>query len=301
MNMKNAIRMTWVALLATGLTLNSCKKNDNEMDEDGLEQAELSFDESNYNNELEASLNEANTTVSSSGVGKGPGIPGAKVDDSTFINEKKIVITYDGLSGDGLRMRTGTVILQLISGAKWSDAGAVLSVEAQNLKITRVSTGKSVTLNGVHYITNVTGGKVLVDENVVHSVRGNTQVTFDNGTMRSWQVARKRTYTNAAGQLSLKVEGDTAVGGYSNVVVWGTNRRGNAFYTQITSPLLFTTTCSNRPVSGVKVHNSMSKNITVTFGVDASGNPYSGSDCPYGFKISWVDRKGNTRTSVSAY
>lgn len=293
--------MVLATMLVAGLTLNSCKKNESEVTEDGLEQAELSADESNHTNMLEATLSEADVAISGSGLGKGPGIPGAKIDDSTFINSKKIVITYDGLSGDGQRMRVGVVILELISGSKWTDAGAVLKVEAQNLVITRVSNGKSVTINGIHYITNVTGGKAYVAENVVHTVRGNTQVSFDNGTTRSWQVARKRTFTNIAGQLGLKVEGDTSVGGFSNVVVWGTNRRGNAFYSQITSPLTFNSACTSRPVSGVKVHNGLAKSITVTFGVDASGNPHSGTDCPYGFKINWEDRKGNARTSVIAY
>lgn len=298
--MKKIIQFGLAAMVVAGLSLNSCKKDDDTMD-DGLEQAELSTDESNHNNELEASLNEADATVSSSGFGKGPGIPGAKVDDSTFISQKKIVITYNGLSGDGLRMRTGTVILQLITGSKWSDAGAVLRLEAQNLKVTRVSNGKSVVINGVHFITNVTGGRAYVSNNVIHKVRGNTEVSFDNGTMRTWQVARKRTFTNNNGLLGLTVEGDTAVGGYNNVVVWGTNRRGNAFYSQITSPIAFKSLCSSRPVSGVKVHNGLTKAITVTLGVDESGNPYTGSGCPYGFKLNWEDRKGNARTAVISY
>jgi hypothetical protein len=102
--------------------------------------------------------------------------------------------------------------------------------------------------------------------------------------MRTWQVARKRTFTNTSGQLGLKVEGDTAVGGYSNVVVWGVNRRGTAFYTQLTTPLTFNSQCTSRPVSGIKVHNGLVKSISVTFGVDESGNPYSGTGCPYGQK-----------------
>jgi hypothetical protein len=298
--MKKIIQFGLAAMVVAGLSLNSCKKDDDTMD-DGLEQSELSSDESNHSNELESSLNEADVTISSSGLGKGPGISGAKVDDSTFISQKKIVITYDGLSGDGLRNRSGVVVLQLISGNKWSDVGAVLKVEAQNLKVTRVSTGKSVVINGVHYITNVTGGKAYVNSSVIHKVRGNTEVSFDNGTMRTWQVARKRTFTNTSGQLGLKVEGDTAVGGYSNVVVWGVNRRGTSFYTQLTTPLTFNSQCTSRPVSGVKVHNGLVKSITVTCGVDESGNPYSGTVCPYGFKINWEDRKGNARTAVVSY
>ena len=125
--MKKIIQFGLAAMVVAGLSLNSCKKDDDTMD-DGLEQSELSSDESNHSNELEASLNEADATISSSGLGKGPGIPGAKVDDSTFISQNKIVITYDGLSGDGLRNRSGVVVLQLISGNKWSDAGAVLKV-----------------------------------------------------------------------------------------------------------------------------------------------------------------------------
>ena len=76
--MKKIIQFGLAAMVVAGLSLNSCKKDDDTMD-DGLEQSELSSDESNHSNELEASLNEADATISSSGLGKGPGIPGAKV------------------------------------------------------------------------------------------------------------------------------------------------------------------------------------------------------------------------------
>lgn len=300
--MKKLIHLGLVTMVVAGLTLVGCKKNDDESEtEDGLEQSEMSSDESSHNNELESSLNEVDAATSASGLGKGASIPGATINDSTFMSSKKIVITYNGLSGDGLRMRTGEVTIQLISGNKWSDAGAILKIDAVNLKITRQATGKSIVINGTHYLTNMTGGKVWINQQVTHRVRGNTQVTFDNGTQRNWQVARLRTFTNNSGLLTATVAGDTTVGGYSNVVVWGTNRRGISFYTQITTPLTFNSLCTTRPVSGVKVHNGLNKAVTVTFGVDASGQPHTGSGCPYGFMINWVDRKNNTRTAVISY
>ncbi len=297
------IQLGLVTMVVAGLTLGSCKKSDDDDDtEDGTEQSEMSGDESTHNNELESSLNEADAVAGASGFGKGATVSGATIDDSTFIGSKKIVITYNGLSGDGLRMRTGEVTMQLITGTKWSDAGAVMKIDAKDLRITKQSSGKSIVINGTHYITNVSGGRAWLNPSVTHKVRGNTEVAFDNGTKRSWQVARVRTFTNNSGVLTATIAGDTTINGYSNVVVWGTNRRGISFYTQITQPIVFNSICTNRPISGIKIHNGLSKAITVTFGVDVAGNPTTGgSGCPYGLKINWQDRKNNTRTAVISY
>jgi hypothetical protein len=190
--------------------------------------------------------------------------------------------------------------VQLVSGNKWSDVGAQLRITYTNLRITQISSGKSITLNGYHQLTNVTGGKAFVDASVVQTVRGEMQVSFDNATSRNWQVARKRVVNFNNGNYDITISGDTTVLGMNNIVIWGTNRNGNEFYTQISQPIVFNSTCPGKPVSGVKIHKKLAREITVTFGVDASGMPVSGS-CPYGFKINWTNVRNVNKTAVISY
>ncbi|MES2558784.1 MAG: hypothetical protein V4590_03535 [Bacteroidota bacterium] len=298
--MKKLIAITLVALTALSLSLSSCKKNDkDEQDTDDTgTQTQHSGDESLMQIESENSLNEVNTALSGSTFGKTGEIAGATIVDSPSI--KTIFITYNGTSADGKRTRTGEVTVQLVTGNNWGEAGAQIRITYTNLKITHVVTGKSVTLNGYHLITNVTGGRAFISATVTHTVRGAMQVSFDNTTSRNWQVARRRVVNSSNGAYDVTISGDTTIAGLTNIVIWGTNRFGSEFYTQITQPIVFNSTCPGKPVSGVKNHKKLAREITVTFGVDASGNPVSGT-CPYGYKINWTNARNVNKTAVISY
>lgn len=300
--MKKLTTLGAIALVAFGLTFTACKKKDSdETDDDTSAQTEQSADESLMQNESETALNEADIAISGSTFGKTGGIAGATIDDSTFIAQKKIVVTYNGNSADSRRNRTGEVVMQLISGNNWGEAGAVVKIDFNNLHITHIASGKSITINGNHIITNVSGGRAFVNASVVHSIRGSMSVTFDNtSTTRSWQIARKRTIASSGGVYSVTVAGDTTLSGIPKIVVWGTNRAGNTFYTQISQDVVWSSQCPTGPSSGVKVHKGIAREITVTFGVDASGNPVTGT-CPYGFKIGWTNLRNQAKTAVVSY
>ncbi len=285
--------------MVISLSLSSCKKNDNaETDDDTAAQMQQSSDESLMQNESENSLDEVNVAVSGSTFGKTGTIAGATIVDSPSI--KAVFITYNGASADSKRMRVGEVKVQLVTGNNWGEAGAQIRITYTNLRITQVSSGKSITLNGYHLITNVTGGRAFVSATVTHTVRGEMQLSFDNATSRSWQVARRRVVNWANGNYDVTISGDTTVLGLTNIVVWGTNRNGNEFYTQIAQPIVFNSICPGKPVSGQKVHKKLVREITVTFGVDVTGNPVSGT-CPYGFKISWTNARNVNKTAVISY
>jgi hypothetical protein len=298
--MKSILKISLLGFAIIALGLSSCKKNDSsENDSDDTSaQSQQAGDESLMQNESENSLNEVSAALTGSSMGKTGSIAGATVVDSPAI--KTIFITYNGASADGRRMRVGEVKVQLVSGNKWSDVGAQLRITYTNLRITQISSGKSITLNGYHQLTNVTGGKAFVDASVVQTVRGEMQVSFDNATSRNWQVARKRVVNFNNGNYDITISGDTTVLGMNNIVIWGTNRNGNEFYTQISQPIVFNSTCPGKPVSGVKIHKKLAREITVTFGVDASGMPVSGS-CPYGFKINWTNVRNVNKTAVISY
>lgn len=116
-----------------------------------------------------------------------------------------------------------------------------MTINIQNLKITKLSNNKSITINGTKIITNVTGGRLkelATYGTIIHTITGtNLSVTFDNGSERIWQVAKKRvfTYNN---DVVITTTGMHTEGDVSGISEWGTNRFGNAFVTAISQPMV---------------------------------------------------------------
>jgi hypothetical protein len=74
-----------------------------------------------------------------------------------------------------------------------------VTVQFNSLAITRLSDNKTITLNGTHTYTNVSGGSLIELPNepagttITHSITSsNMQITFDNGAQRTWNVDRQR-------------------------------------------------------------------------------------------------------------
>src|SRR5262249_19832127 len=159
----------------------------------------------------------------------------------------------------------------------------------------------SITINGSKTITNQSGG-LLINlaslQTIVHLVNSNgLSVTFDNGSQRTWQVARKQTYTWAAGAV-LTVTGNHTQGNVTGIAEWGTNRFGNAFTTVIDAPLVIKQDCDFRLTGGQVTHQTPNFTSTATFGLDATGAP---TGCPAGvyyLKIVWTGPAGNTHTVI---
>jgi hypothetical protein len=319
--MKNKLKLASFALLVAGLAFTSCKKDKvttpaTEADESSTF-AQHSADVNTSNNTADMSMEDAENAIApsslsgarvSSGGAIYSNICGASVDTTNQIANKTIVITYTGTSCDGLRNRSGVISIHL-TGNKWKDIGAELTITYINYKVTVLSTGKSTTLNGVHTITNVTGGIVnhiglnTNPTTITRKIRANNMsITFDDGTVRSWSAARKRTWTGSNGTAtSLTVEGDTTLAGVSNTEVWGINRAGNAFTTVMNTPIVVNSTCGwYAPVSGMKTHAFNSRVSTITFGTDASGNIVS-SGCPQHYIINWTSPLGVAKYYIGTY
>ena len=81
------------------------------------------------------------------------------------------------------------------AGIRWRNPGAALTVTIQNLKITRIRDNKSITINGSHTITNVSGGLLFnlpALGTITHTITSSgMSVTFDDGSQRTWQVGNK--------------------------------------------------------------------------------------------------------------
>jgi hypothetical protein len=99
----------------------------------------------------------------------------------------------------------------MAQGVHWKDQGAQITLTFHDLKITRVSDNKSITINGTQTYTNVSGGlliNLLTLGTITHSITSsNMSITFDDGTQRTWNVAKQRVYTFSGTNVSITISG----------------------------------------------------------------------------------------------
>jgi hypothetical protein len=271
-------------VLSAAVLFTACKKDNKQTSEDYTTEATLQADDqASFSTELDAANNDANLALESE-TGFNNRVQGlicdATVTADTTTNPKTITIVYNGTNCIGNRTRTGTVKISVASGVRWKNPGAVITVSVQNLKITRARDNKSIVINGTHTLTNVSGGLLYTLPTVgkiTHTITSSDMsVTFDDGSKRTWQVARKREFTYSNGVV-ITVTGTHAEGNATNIAEWGLNRFGNAFACAITQPLVFRQDCNFRVVSGQIQHTGPVITATTTFGLDATGKE---TGCP---------------------
>jgi hypothetical protein len=298
MKTRNIFHLGLLLISVISISFTSCKKDKiDEGDSDFASIEQLSTDENNVEAVTDDALKDVEGVLSYNGGMKSTaGIPcNATLDSAAVVNDTvTLYITYNGLNCNGTRNRVGQIEIRKRVGTHWGQPGAAINYKYINFAVTRVATGRTVTLNGSKTFENVTGGFVWMVGNllnsVVQKVTGHMSVTFDNGTTREWNVARQRTYTGSQGELLMTIDGFGTSGEYSNLVTWGTNRNGEQFYTQITQSVVHKELCGFDPVSGIKVHQipAQSKSATITFGYNNNNEPITGDECPTRFRIDWV-------------
>lgn len=313
--MKMKIQFILVAALALSVGFLSCKKN-NDVAADNTDMVTHSDDQSNFSQSTDDISNDVNTTIDNYNAfagfaGSGSvdnGITGLPCNATAVLDSanglRRITLTFNGLNCAGTRNRVGVILLTMPLAQHWKDAGAALTINVQNLQITRVSDGKSITINGTMIATNVSGGRLINLSSlgtIVHTLTSSGMtVTFDNGSQRSWQIAKQRTFTYDNG-IVITTIGTHTDGSTTGISEWGTNRFGNTFVTAITQPMVIRQDCSWRLVSGQVTHSRLAATVVVTFGLDSAGNPVS---CPSGtfyMKIVWTGVNGIVRTYILPY
>ncbi len=311
--MKMKISSIFYALCFSALIIAGCKKsassdNTTPTPDSAVELTAQSDDQSRVSGEIDAVANDANDALDNSstmgGKVNGGGICDATIVADTVSNPRTLTITYNGANCNGNRIRSGSVVVSMAAGTYWKNAGAAVSVQIKNLKVTRLADNKSITLNGTKTMTNITGGllKNLSSlQHITHTITSSQiTITFEDGTMRTWQIARQRDFTYNNG-IVVSESGTHTEGNTSNVAEWGTNRSGHSFTTAITTPIVVRQDCNFRVVSGALQHIVPSVTATATFGLDVNGNPTS---CPVGnyyLKISWTVTGGTTKTVILPY
>src|SRR6266487_85904 len=297
---------TTIFFLATIFT--ACKKETAASDDNATEVSVQSDDQARFSTEVEAVANDADLALESSSnfAGRMSGVQ-TIICDATLVfdtvsNPRTITITYNGGNCWGSRTRTGVVVLSMAQGVRWKDAGAALTITFQNLKVTRVSDNKGITINGSQTYTNVSGGLLInlpTLQTITHSITSsNMSIKFDDNTQRTWQVAKQRVFTYNNGVV-ITTSGTHTDGGTINIAEWGENRFGHAFASSTVQPLVIRQDCDFRLVSGEVKHTTPLVTATATFGLDVSGTPTS---CPgtghYYFKVIWTGVNGNSATLI---
>ncbi len=310
--MKKSILYLSAITLSLSIFFTACKKDSNVSSTDTTAQVTTQADDqSRVASETDQVSNEANASleVSPSMTGRMDGfqnlICDATIVADTVSNPRTITITYNGANCSGKKTRTGVVVISMAAGVHWKNAGAVVTVSYQNLKITRTSDNKSITINGTHTLTNVSGGLLVnlpVLQTITHTITSSDMsVTFDDGSQRTWSVARQRVFTYNNGVV-ISVTGTHTDGTNTGIEEWGTTRFGKAFTNATLSPIVVRQDCSFRITSGSTQHTTPLATVVVTYGLDASGNPTS---CPgsgtYYYKAVWTGANGKVVTVIAPY
>ncbi|MEI6060094.1 MAG: hypothetical protein WCR72_05265 [Bacteroidota bacterium] len=297
MKTKNLFRLAFILVPAIALSFTSCKKDNlNKGTADPTSLVQLSADENNVESVMNDAEGDITSVMSNNGSLKSTAwLPcNATVDSLAVANDSvTMYINYNGLNCNGTRNRSGKIEIKKKVGTHWELAGATIIYKYIDFTVTRVSTGKSITLNGTKTFVNVNGGHRwqvgTTLTSYVERISGAMQASFDNGTSRTWNVARQLTYTGTPGQFILTVDGFGSGNDYQNLVVWGTNRHGEEFYTQISQSVVCRQACDWNPVSGIKVHQipGDNKSATITFGYDDNNQPVTGDNCPTSYRVDW--------------
>ena len=305
---KHILPLFLVSLL---LSFVACKKEKGNETTNDSEIAAHSDDQSQFSNELDIIANEGNLAIELEPTfsGRVQSLQSVICDANVVVdansNPRTITITYDGSNCIGNRTRTGSVVISMAQDVQWKNAGAAVTVSFQNVKITRSSDNKHITLNGTQTYTNVSGGLLInlpTLNSITHTITSNgLSVTFNNGAQRVWQVAKQRVFTYNNG-LVITATGTHTEGNIANIAEWGTNRFGNTFTTAVTTPLVVKQDCNFRITGGAVTHATNMFTATASFGLDVNGSPAS---CPgtgnYYFKIVWTGPNGNSRSVILPY
>lgn len=214
------------------------------------------------------------------------------------LNYRKIV--FNGLSCDGQYNRSGTAEITFVpstTSGKWKTQGSKLVIKYINLKITKVSDGQFVTLNGDQTVTNYSGGNwidlILLGQTLVTKIKGSYTVTFSDGSVRTWNEAKSRTlqYISTTKTLKFGLNGDTTLASTGTELAsdWGVNRNNDSFVTTILAPLAVQN-CSGTTfkfVGGKAKHYIPQGNLTVLFSSNANGVDVSSCDAT-GYYMTWL-------------
>ena len=307
---KTMLRPLLVLFALALLALNACKKPSTNDTDDSVSSGDASAISAALNSTTNDADNAFSTNNKVSGKTQGlvyESLCNATATIDTVAGKGSILYTTGGTDCSGTVTRSGTITITLENypAVHWSDSGAILAITYSNVAVTL--NGYTYTFNGTQYIINVSGGLawkvmdgVTPNATVVRKhVADNVSVSFPNNTTRTWSFRRSRTFTDANNTPTITQAGDTTINGISNTESWGTDRLGESFQTEITSPISSNYNCGFfHPTTGSVTHQVANRSVTVTYGVDQNGHTEPSGTCPYGYQITYT--KG-TKTVTAVF
>ena len=232
-------------------------------------------------------------------------LPGIIIDRLAFkLKIPRLILRYKGIKDltTGY-LKRGTVVVEIMNGKKWIDTGAIIK-ETYSITLTRGS--KTRTYLGTRILTNVSGGNRFygLPYTSIYTMHSYDTVTFDNGAKSICWISRKNSFNKQS--LTFTTGGDSTINGNA-CTIGGFNRFGNNFLVQAPQDIVSTKDCGfYNPLSGMRIYvststsNANNEKITLTYGVDSSGNQVS-SGCAWGYKLNWLKLNGNQGTSIIQY
>ncbi|MGA3015220.1 MAG: hypothetical protein ABSD71_14425 [Bacteroidales bacterium] len=302
MKTSNIIRLSILIFAGLVISLTGCKKNSSSTDQ-GLSNTtslqNLANDETQVNKASDEALNDINNVLGGGQetMKSTEGLPcNATLDSTNVVNDTiTYYITYNGLNCDGNLFRTGQIEIKKHVNTRWHQAGATVTYIYINYHVYHVlHPAKWITLNGTKTYENVSGGLLFMLgsnglDSIIHKEWGTMSIAFEDGTTRTWDIARHLTYTMVNEKLVLTTNGLGSADNYNNLIVWGINRDGEQFYDQILVPNVFKQKCEWDPCAGQKkfMVPSAGKGDTITWGYNSDNQPISGDECPTKYKVDW--------------
>jgi hypothetical protein len=311
-----------IVAISSLLVFTNCKKRQAFNSEDG----QSSVDTRNAQGENDAAISDVNTVVGDVSALRGKGNSETSVSavlgtsicgltiDTAGIKQGILILNYNGTVCNN-RKREGSIKLSVMDFAvkKWKQKGCVIKVEFIGYKITRASDGKSVQLDGTQYLSNESGGTwfellFLNQPSIVNTITGNDlNVKFDGSKTAVYNINRRFTYTwdKASSVLTCVGEGIGSHDGKSSLENWGKTRDGDDFTSEVSTPIVWNTTCgAGAPIQG-EVHIKVATKdfeLKCLFAVDAKGNSVAvaANSCAFGFKVEWT-YKGKTKNRIFGY
>ena len=229
--------------------------------------------------------------------------------DTTQVSQKIVYLNFDSTIAclTPARSRSGQIRVELTQGNYWRDAGSELTLTYIQYKVTRLSTGKSITFNGTKKLTNINGnnwmGFLAGTDTLKYKSRAfNLQVRFNSGLTASWNVAylSEWHYRPVPQEVVFTASGDTIMVGNNRTASWGSNRYHQDFITVFNKPIVSNTSCGlGRPTHGDLTHKFNNSRFDIVLGVDQNGNAANG--CPYGFLVYWYYDETEVASAVFSY
>lgn len=305
------MKLTLVSILFSVILFSACKKDDTSSSNGNTNEeiATSVSDESQVTSEMDDIALDAGTAIEYDATFSGNNtvldgiICDATVEYSISTDPMTVTITYNGSNCGGGRSRTGSIVLTMAKGMEWKAPGAHFTVTFNDLKITKAN--KTITITGTHTVTNVSGGLLIhlaTEAPITHTITSeNMKVSFDNGTARTWNVAKQRVYTYDNGAV-VSITGIHTDGDDTHVAEWGTNRAGVEFKTSTVEPVVIKQSCNFRITGGSVKHSTTAYSAVATFGLNAvgeiSGCPGTGS---YYYKLVWTGQNGSGISVILPY